>query len=211
VRLESFRQHYNTERPHSSLGYRWPLEFKRAWEQAQAKADMSGLPCGKKAAFATRGYFARQRNRQGRQLGRVLASYYDEVVVDRVFAGATQLVRALPALMLAAEQTLDLDVAKRALMAVGPRRSSDGQGLFQYACGTLGRERGALGRRPAYRGPPNRLRDDRGNRVYSTGRADRGALSQVQWVVGHRGVDLDDRPVEDCDPDGVVAQRMGAS
>jgi putative transposase len=30
VRLESFRQHYNTERPHSSLGYRSPMEFKRA-------------------------------------------------------------------------------------------------------------------------------------------------------------------------------------
>lgn len=36
--------------------------------------DMSGLPCGPKAAFATKGYFAKQRNRRGRQLGRVLAS-----------------------------------------------------------------------------------------------------------------------------------------
>ena len=32
-------------------------------------ADMSGLPCGKKAAMATAGYFAKQRNRRGRQLG----------------------------------------------------------------------------------------------------------------------------------------------
>src|SRR5260221_5367501 len=31
--------------------------------------DMSGMPCGKKAAFATKGYFAKQRNRRGRQLG----------------------------------------------------------------------------------------------------------------------------------------------
>src|SRR5256886_16676906 len=38
--------------------------------------DMSGLPCGPKAAFATKGYFAKQRNRRGRQLGRVLASCY---------------------------------------------------------------------------------------------------------------------------------------
>ena len=44
VRLEGFRQHYNTERPHSSLGYRSPLEFKRAWEQAQAKSDDSNIP-----------------------------------------------------------------------------------------------------------------------------------------------------------------------
>lgn len=29
VRLEGFRQHYNTERPHRSLSYRSPLEFKR--------------------------------------------------------------------------------------------------------------------------------------------------------------------------------------
>ena len=48
--------------------------------------DMSGLPCGPKAAFATKGYFAKQRNRRGRQLGRVLASHYGEIVVDRLFA-----------------------------------------------------------------------------------------------------------------------------
>ncbi len=36
--------------------------------------DMSGLPCGKKAALATPGSFAKQRNRRGRQLGRVLAT-----------------------------------------------------------------------------------------------------------------------------------------
>ena len=41
-------------------------------------------PCGEKAAFATKGYFAKQRNRRGRQLGRVLASHYAEIVVDRL-------------------------------------------------------------------------------------------------------------------------------
>ena len=46
--------------------------------------DVSGLPCGPKAAFATKGYFANQRNRRGRQLGRVLATSYEEVVVDRL-------------------------------------------------------------------------------------------------------------------------------
>jgi Transposase DDE domain group 1 len=75
--------------------------------------DMSGLPCGKKAAFATKGYFANQRNRRGRQLGRVLASCYDEVVVDRLFGGTIQLTKALRPLMLAAEQTLQMDRAKR--------------------------------------------------------------------------------------------------
>ncbi len=75
--------------------------------------DMSGLPCGPKAAFATKGYFAKQRNRRGRQLGRVLASRYGEIVVDRLFDGKTQLTRALQPLMLAAERTLQLDQAKR--------------------------------------------------------------------------------------------------
>src|SRR5207247_10571434 len=75
--------------------------------------DMSGMPCGKKAAFATKGYFAKQRNRRGRQLGRVLASRYQEVVVDRLFDGKTQLTRALQPLMLAAERTLHLDEDKR--------------------------------------------------------------------------------------------------
>src|SRR5438552_9308234 len=75
--------------------------------------NMSGLPCGPKAAFATKGYFAKQRNRRGRQLGRVLASHSEEIVVDRLFDGKTQLTRALQPLMQAAETTLKLDKAKR--------------------------------------------------------------------------------------------------
>lgn len=53
---------------------------------------MSGWVCGKKAEFARKGSFANQeRNRRGRQLGRVLATRYQEVVVDRLFAGNRQL------------------------------------------------------------------------------------------------------------------------
>jgi hypothetical protein len=76
--------------------------------------DMSGLPCGPKAAFATKGYFAGQYHRRGRQVGRVLATYYEEVVVDRLFAGNVQLIKALQPLVEAAETTLQLDAAKRA-------------------------------------------------------------------------------------------------
>jgi hypothetical protein len=77
------------------------------------EVDMSGLPCGPKAAFATKGYFARQYHRRGRQVGRVLASQYEEVVVDRLFAGNVQLAKALQPLVEAAETTLQLDEAKR--------------------------------------------------------------------------------------------------
>jgi len=76
--------------------------------------DMSGLPCGPKAAFATRGYFAGLYHRRGRQVGRVLATKYEEVVVDRLFAGNVQLIKALQPLVEAAETTLQLDETKRA-------------------------------------------------------------------------------------------------
>ncbi|MDQ5852397.1 MAG: transposase [Chloroflexota bacterium] len=75
--------------------------------------DMTGLPCGPKAACATKGYFAKQRNRHGRQLGRVVATDYDEIIVDRLYPGTTQLHAALPQLVLAAEAALELDEPKR--------------------------------------------------------------------------------------------------
>ena len=56
--------------------------------------NMSSLPCGPKAAFATKGYEASQYHRRGRQVGRVLATQYKEVVVDRLSAGNVQLIKA---------------------------------------------------------------------------------------------------------------------
>lgn len=75
--------------------------------------DITGLPCGKKAAFASPGCFARQRNRRGRQLGRVLATWYEEIVVDRLFPGTTQLISAFQPLVQATEHTLALDAHRR--------------------------------------------------------------------------------------------------
>jgi hypothetical protein len=77
-------------------------------------ADITGMPCGKKAAFATKGYFAKQKNRRGRQLGRVLATRYKEIVVDRLFPGTVQLREALSPLVEAAETTLELTEEQRA-------------------------------------------------------------------------------------------------
>jgi hypothetical protein len=75
--------------------------------------DLSGMPCGPKAAAATKGYFANARNRRGRQLGRVLATRYGEIVTDQVFAGNTSLLTALRPLIEAAEQVLGLDQRRR--------------------------------------------------------------------------------------------------
>src|SRR5256886_2379883 len=107
--VEQMEQALETIYRHQSQGYQHNYQVSLQI----LDVDMSGLPCGPKAAFATKGYFAKQRNRRGRQLGRVLASHYGEIVVDRLFDGKTQLTRALQPLVLAAEETLRLDEEKR--------------------------------------------------------------------------------------------------
>ncbi len=111
-----YRQH--------SHGYQH--DYMTDWQMLDV--DMSGMPCGPKAAFASKGYFAKQRNRRGRQLGRVLATRYGEVVVDRLFDGKTQLAKALQPLMEAAEHTLELNERKRQPRpALGPKRLGVGR------------------------------------------------------------------------------------
>lgn len=96
-----YRQH--------SKGYHH--DYKATWQILDV--DMTGMPCGKKAAFASKGYFPQQRYRRGRQMGRVLASNYHEIVVDQLFNGTTYLRSALRPLVEAAQQVLELDKAKR--------------------------------------------------------------------------------------------------
>jgi hypothetical protein len=81
--------------------------------------DLCGWLCGKQAAFATKGYFANAaRNRRGRQLGRVLATRYQEVVVDRLFPGNCQLHATLQTLVSAAQHTLQLTAEQRSCTLV---------------------------------------------------------------------------------------------
>ena len=65
-----YRQH--------SQGYR----HASAQQYQLLDVDLRGMPCGPKAALATKGYFPKQRNRRGRQLGRVVATRYGEIVTD---------------------------------------------------------------------------------------------------------------------------------
>jgi hypothetical protein len=101
AQMAIYRQH--------SQGYQHP--YAQLYQLLDV--DLSGMPCGPKAALGTKGYFAKQRNRRGRQLGRVLATRYGEIVTDQLFAGTTSLVKALIPLVEAAEQVLGLDEAKR--------------------------------------------------------------------------------------------------
>src|SRR5215212_4188502 len=75
--------------------------------------DLTGLPCGKSAEEARKGYLSGYGVRRGRQMGRVMASAYDEVVADRLYPGNLQLHDTLPHLVEALEKTLELDEAKR--------------------------------------------------------------------------------------------------
>lgn len=99
-----YRQH--------SQGY--AHDYQQDWQILDV--DLTGMPCGKKAAFASKGYFPQQRYRRGRQLGRVLATRYHEIVVDQLGSGTSYLRTALRPLIAATEQVLALaeDAAKRA-------------------------------------------------------------------------------------------------
>jgi hypothetical protein len=96
-----FRRHSQTYRH----------DYQLDWQVLDA--DMTGRPCGKKARFASKGYFAKQRKRRRRQAGYVIGTWYEEIVVERLFDGKTQLNCALQPLLQAAEQVLELDERKR--------------------------------------------------------------------------------------------------
>ena len=82
-------------------------DYQRDWQLLDV--DMTGMPAGRLGEGVTKGYFAKQKNRRGRQLGRVLATWYDEIVVDQLYDGKRQLDRSLTELVTRAEDVLDLD------------------------------------------------------------------------------------------------------
>jgi Transposase DDE domain group 1 len=89
--------------------YQHPYDTK--WQLLDV--DVTGMPAGRHGEGVTKGYFAGTKNRRGRQLGRVLASWYDEVVTDKLYNGKRQLDTNLPELVEEAETALDLDENKR--------------------------------------------------------------------------------------------------
>lgn len=89
--------------------YQHPYDTK--WQLLDV--DVTGMPAGRRGEGVTKGYFAGAKNRRGRQLGRVLASGYDEVVTDKLYNGKRQLDSSLPELVEEVEKALDLDEAKR--------------------------------------------------------------------------------------------------
>jgi hypothetical protein len=97
--------------------------------------DMSGMPAGRQGEGVTKGYFPGQKNRRGRQLGRVAATQYDEILVERLYTGKAQLEQSLKSLVEAAEGVLELDEARRRRTVVrvdgGGGRDEDVNWLLQ--------------------------------------------------------------------------------
>jgi Transposase DDE domain group 1 len=86
-------------------------KYEKEWQLLDV--DVTGMPAGRLGEGVTKGYFAGEKNRRGRQLGRVLASWYDEIVVDKLSNGKRQLDASLPELVLEAENALELDEIRR--------------------------------------------------------------------------------------------------
>ena len=75
--------------------------------------DMTGLCAGRLGEGVTKGFFSERPNARGRQLGRVIATHYDELLTERLFPGKRQLETSLLGLVDATAQILELDENKR--------------------------------------------------------------------------------------------------
>jgi hypothetical protein len=87
-----------------------PYRQQRLW----VDVDVSGQRCGRQAQGATRGYFAHHRRARGRQLGRVYARAYDEIIYEQLYPGNVQLPHVQQELIGQAQRVLGWGEAERA-------------------------------------------------------------------------------------------------
>jgi len=77
------------------------------------EVDLTGLRASKRAQGSTKGYFSGECNATGRQLLRVSAPKYGEVLFEKLYAGNTTSCEVLKQTMGELERLLDLDEHKR--------------------------------------------------------------------------------------------------
>ena len=107
--VEQMRQALKEIHQNHSQSYRHNYEQ----QSLLLDVDMSGMPAGRQGEGVTKGYFPGQKNRRGRQLGRVVATLYDEIVTERLYNGKRQLDKSLPELVTAAIEVMELTEEKR--------------------------------------------------------------------------------------------------
>lgn len=77
------------------------------------EVDLTGLRASKRAEGSTKGYFSGKRNATGRQLVRVSAPGYGELIFEKLYPGNTTSCEVLKETMGEVESLLELDEAKR--------------------------------------------------------------------------------------------------
>lgn len=82
-------------------------DYKKNW--LLLDVDLTGMLAGKQAEGSEKGYFSGERNGRGRQVGRVYASQYDEIVNEQLYSGKVQLEASLLELVKMTEKVLDSD------------------------------------------------------------------------------------------------------
>jgi len=90
--------------------------MQHAWEKEGwliLDVDLTGMPCGRKGEKATKGYFSGHPGCRGRQLGRVVAAQYQEIVTQSLYDGKKQLTQAFQPLTEAAAHILGLDRSRK--------------------------------------------------------------------------------------------------
>ena len=92
-------------------GQAYQHDYATAWQVLDI--DTTGLPAGRLGQGVTKGYFAGHKSCRGRQLGRVVASAYDEIIVDQLYSGKRQLESSLSQLVEMAENALTLGQNQR--------------------------------------------------------------------------------------------------
>lgn len=75
--------------------------------------DFTGLLAGKQGELVTKGYFSDHPHKRGRQVGRVLATRYGEILSERLYAGSQQLASGIQQLVKDAEVILNLQQPQR--------------------------------------------------------------------------------------------------
>lgn len=107
--VQQMRQVMQTIYRQQSQGYRH--DYQRDWQVLDV--DMSGMPAGIQGEGVTKGYLGDLKGRRGRQLGRVTATRYQEIVVERLYSGKTQLENSLQELVTDAGQVLGMNLEQR--------------------------------------------------------------------------------------------------
>jgi hypothetical protein len=92
-------------------GQSYQHDYEATWQVLDI--DTTGLPAGRLGEGVTKGYFAGHQSCRGRQLGRVAAAAYDEIIIDQLYDGKRQLERSLPQLVEMTENALNLGQKQR--------------------------------------------------------------------------------------------------